>query len=136
MLIEEDDRELIEEAREIIRKRYRKDWHGVGAALRTKSGKRFSAVCIEAYVGRISVCAEAIAIGMGAAEGDTEIDTIVAVNWKGEVVSPCGMCREMISDYAPEAKVIVPGGEVENLVPVGDLLPNKFLSSRREKDGA
>ena len=131
----EKDRELIEAAQEILRKRYKKDRHGVGAALRTRSGKRFSAVCVEAYVGRISVCAEAIAIGMAAAEGDTEIDTIVAVNWEGKVVSPCGMCRELISDYAPDAMVIVPDGDGESLVPVGELLPNKFKKAERGNHG-
>jgi cytidine deaminase len=69
----------------------------------------FSAVHLEATVGRIAVCAEAIAIGMAATAGDTEIEMIVAVNRVGQVVSPCGMCRELIADYAPDAMVIVPG---------------------------
>jgi len=37
-------------------------------------------------------------IGIAASEGYTEIETIVAVNEQGDVVSPCGMCREVISD--------------------------------------
>jgi cytidine deaminase len=86
----------------------------------------FSAVHLEAHVGRVAVCAEAVAIGMGAAVGDTEIETIVAVDRAGEVVAPCGMCRELISDYAPGANVIVPGPAGPELVPVGQLLPNKY----------
>ncbi len=101
------DEKLIEKARLIIRKRYKEGCHHVGAALRTQSGKEFASVHIEAYVGRITVCAEAIAIGMAAAYGDTEIDTIVAVNSQGKVVPPCGMCRELILDYSPDAKVIL-----------------------------
>jgi len=120
------DRELIEAARQIIRQRYKPDWHRVGAALRTKSGRVFAAVHIEAYVSRLGVCAEAIAIGMAAAAGDADIERIVAVRHTGNVVSPCGMCRELISDYAPDALVIVPGNHGEEVVPIADLLPNKY----------
>jgi cytidine deaminase len=122
-MVNESDRTLIAEAREIIAKRFKQDYHHVGAALITRSGKRFSAVHLEAYVGRIAVCAEAIAIGMAAVEGDTDIETIVAVDRRGQIVTPCGMCRELISDYSPTARVIISSSEV---VPIGNLLPYKY----------
>ncbi len=125
------DAALIDKAREIIRKRYVPDRHHVGAALRTKAGQIFAAVHIEANCGGLAVCAEAIAIGMAAAAGDTDIDTIVAVRHEGRVVAPCGACRELISDYAPDARVIVPGENSEQVVPVAALLPNKY----RKPDG-
>jgi cytidine deaminase len=121
--IDSSDKELIEEARCIIFKRFKEDYHHVGAALRTKSGKIFSAVHLEAYVGRVAVCAEAIAIGMAAAEGDTEIEIIVAVDRQGKVVSPCGMCRELISDYAPSCRVIITENESTTIY---ELLPRKY----------
>jgi len=120
------DRELVEAARRIIAKRYHPGRHGIGAALRTKSEAVFEAVHVEANVGRIALCAEAVAIGMAATAGDTDIETIVAVDHEGRVVSPCGMCRELISDYAPGARVIIPDGETVTLVPVGSLLPWKY----------
>ena len=120
------DEKLIDRARSIIKNRYKEGFHHIGAALRTKSGKEFSAVHLEAHVGRIAVCAEAIAIGMAAAEGDTEIDTIVAVNSQGEIVSPCGMCRELISDYSPEAKVIIKENSNYGIVTINELLPQKY----------
>jgi cytidine deaminase len=122
-----NDTALIEAARRIIAQRFKKNWHHIGCALRTRSGRVFSAVHLEAHVGRIAVCAEAVAIGMGAAIGDAEIDTIVAVNRNGEVVAPCGMCRELISDYSPTASVIVPGERGAEVVPVAALLPNKYV---------
>ena len=121
--VDSSDKELIEEARCIISKRFKEDYHHVGAALRTKSGKIFSAVHLEAHVGRVAVCAEAIAIGMAAAEGDTEIETIVAVDRQGKVVSPCGMCRELISDYASSCRVIVTEEEITTIY---ELLPRKY----------
>jgi cytidine deaminase len=121
-----DDTALLAEARRIIAQRFKENWHHIGSALRTRSGRVFSAVHLEAYVGRMAVCAEAVAIGMGAASGDSEIETIVAVNRKGEVVAPCGMCRELIADYSPTASVIVPGEGGAEVVPVAALLPNKY----------
>jgi len=124
--LNEKDRALVAAAREIIAKRFKEDYHHVGAALRTKSGKIYSAVHLEAYIGRISVCAEAVALGMAAADGDTQIDTIVAVDRRGEVVSPCGMCRELVLDYSRDAKVIVIGAEGEESVLMASLLPQKY----------
>ena len=117
--------DLIGAARAIIRSRYDPRFHHVGAALRTKSGKSFAAVHLEASVGRIAVCAEAIALGMAAAEGHTDIEMIVVVNKDGGVMFPCGMCRELIFDYAPDALVIVPGPEGPAVVTIAQLLPGK-----------
>jgi cytidine deaminase len=121
-----EDLQLIEAARSIIALRTKLQLHEVGAALRTRSGKIFAAVNVKANVGRVSVCAEAIAIGMAASAGDTDIERIVAVDQHGRVISPCGMCREMISDYAPQAEVIVSGDDGVQIFKVADLLPHKF----------
>ncbi len=126
------DRQLVEAARSIIALRSKPEAHEVGAALRTRSGKLFAAVNVKANVGRVSICAEAVAIGMAAAAGDTDIETIVAVDQKGRVVSPCGVCREMISDYAPQAEVIVSGGDGMEILKVADLLPHKFCKIKTE----
>ncbi|MDW8059477.1 MAG: cytidine deaminase [Thermomicrobium sp.] len=134
MTLTETERALVAEARRIIGLRFRKGWHHIGCALRTRSGAVFSAVHLEATVGRVAVCAEAVAIGMAVAAGDTAIETIVAVNRWGEVVPPCGMCRELISDYAPEARVIVPEPDGEAVVAIGELLPLKYQRKQRAPD--
>ena len=124
---ENDNRHsLINIATELITARFKPGYHEIGAALRTTSGQVFSAVHLEATVGRIALCAAAVAIGMAATAGDTEIEMIVAVNRLGTVVSPCGMCRELIADYAPNARVIVPDKVGEILVTISDLLPHKY----------
>ena len=120
------DQELINVARELIAARFKEGRHHIAAALRTTSGSIFTGVHLEAYVGRIAVCGEAIAIGAAATAADISIETIVAVNELGEIVSPCGMCRELISDYSPEACVVIlRSGEPVN-VPVMELLPDKY----------
>jgi len=129
------DKELIAAATAAIKQRYRDDWQEVGAALRTRSGKIFAGVNLDAYLGRMAVCAEAVALGRALVDlGDAGIDTIVAVRHPSPddkdrtiaVVSPCGACRELIFDYDRNARVIVPDGKSVKAVPIGELLPNKY----------
>ena len=129
------DQELIDAATQAIKQRYRNDWQEVGAAMRTRDGRLITGVNLDAYVGRGAVCAEAIAIGTALTDkGDNGIDTIVAVRHpkpgeKGDiaVVSPCGACRELIHDYDPKARVIVPdGNNGPTVTTIGELLPNKY----------
>ena len=129
------EKDLIAAATAAIRERYRDDWQEVGAALRTRSGKIFTGVNLDAYLGRMAVCAEAVALGRAVVDvGDDGIDLIVAVRHPppGDkdqtiaVVSPCGACRELIFDYDRKARVIVPSGRSAAVVPIADLLPNKY----------
>ncbi len=129
------EKDLIAAAVAAIKERYRDDWQEVGAALRTRSGTIFTGVNLDAYLGRMAVCAEAVALGRAIVDlGDAGIDTIVAVRHPppGEkdqtikVVSPCGACRELIFDYDRNARVIVPNGKTPSVVPIADLLPNKY----------
>jgi cytidine deaminase len=132
------DRKLIEAASEAIRKRYRYDWQEVGAAIRLRSGKIYTGVSLDAYLGRMAVCAEAVALGQAITQGEMGIDTIVAVRHPSPdendrsivVVSPCGACRELIADYDRDAHVIVPGPNGPEPVKIGELLPNKYSRER------
>ena len=126
MTIGPADEALLETARELARTRFKQDAHHVFAAIRTRSGAIYPGVHLEATVGRIAVCAEAIALGHAAVAGDTEVETVVAVNRNGDVVSPCGMCRELILDYAPEASVIITESAGIARLPLATLLPNKY----------
>ena len=129
------DKRLIAAAEQAIKRRYRDDWQEVGAALRTRSGKIFTGVNLDAYLGRMAVCAEAVALGRAVVDvGDAGIDMIVAVRHPSPadkdqtiaVVSPCGACRELIFDYDRNARVIVPDGKSPKVVPIAELLPNKY----------
>lgn len=116
---------------------YEDDKHHVGAAIRMKTGEIISAVHIEAYIGRVTVCAEAIAIGSALSNGYKDFDTIVAVRhpYSDEedrsirVVSPCGICRELISDFGPACFVILEiDGELVK-VKIEELIPLKYTRS-------
>ena len=124
-----EDRALVEAARDLVQARYVEGRHEVGAAVRMRSGAVHLGLHVESSIGRASICAEGIAIGAALMAGDSEIDTIAAVlrlpdgGWR--VVSPCGLCRELIGDYGMDAHVIdFAAGEVRR-VPVLELLPSK-----------
>lgn len=124
------DHELIEVARAVLLKHYRPFWHTVAAALRDRNGRIFTGIHLGATVGRLSICAEAIAIGRAVMDGNGSIECAVALRHpKPEetireiaIVPPCGACRENIMDYDPEAHVIVQAGSLLHKLPVRDLL--------------
>jgi cytidine deaminase len=124
-----EDRALVLAARELIEERYVEGRHEVAAAVRMRSGAVHLGLHVESSIGRASICAEGIAIGAAMKAGDREIDTIAAVlrlpdgAWR--VVSPCGLCRELIGDYGVDAHVIdFAAGEVRK-VKIAELLPSK-----------
>ena len=139
MKLSKADSELVDAATDAIRKRYRYDWQEVGAAIRVRSGKIFTGVSLDAYLGRMAICAEAVALGQAiTVAGEFNIDSIVAVRHPPPeekdrpiaVVSPCGACRELIWDYDRNARVIVPGPDGPIVVGIGELLPNKYSRER------
>jgi cytidine deaminase len=125
------DHALIAAANAVLERHYRTFWHTVAAAIRSKDGRIWTGLHIGTTVGRLAVCAEAVAFGRAVLEGDGTIEAAVAVRHpKPEetdrelaVVPPCGGCREMILDHAPEATVIVTGPAGLVKLPVRTLLP-------------
>src|SRR6201994_1695270 len=115
LTLSDSDHELIAAANAVLERHYRTFWHTVAAAIRGRDGRIWTGIHIGTTVGRLAICAEAVAFGRAVLEGDGTIATAVAVRHpKPEeedrelaVVSPCGACREMILDHAPKAMVIV-----------------------------
>ena len=132
------DLELIAEARRLMEQHYVPGKHCVGSALRTESGNMFSGVHVEARNGRISVCAEAVALGTAATNGDTKVTQIVAVTESGDIYPPCGMCREIIFNYAPDSHFIIENNEGPTCIHVTELLPDlrrgRTYPNRRENE--
>ena len=126
--LDEDDKALIAAARAVIAEHHCPHWHTVAAALRDDQGRIWTGLHLGTTVGRLSICAEPIALGRAILEGGGKIVTAVAVRHHkpGEpdqniaIVSPCGACRELLADYAPMAWVIVSGARK---LSVAELLP-------------
>ncbi len=125
------DHELIAAANAVLEGYYKPFWHMVAAAIRSRDGRIWTGLHIGTTVGRLSVCAEAVAFGRALLDGDGTIQTAVAVrhpkpeeeNRELAVVPPCGACREMILDHAPDASIIVKDANVLIKLPIRTLLP-------------
>jgi cytidine deaminase len=128
------DHALIAAAHDVLARHYRPFWHTVAAAIRARDGRVWTGLHLGATVGRLSVCAEAVALGRALLEGDGNIDTIVAVRHPKPdeidrelaVVPPCGACREMFLDHCPDALIILHGLTGPTKVPVRMLLPTPY----------
>ena len=129
-MISKKDLELVELATKIIKERWRKGSinHTVGSALRAKDGKVYLGVNLD-MDGMHSVCGEQVAFGNALTEGVTEFDTIVAVGYTGgevTILAPCGSCRQFMSKYAPDIKVIIKEDGVLKKVKFDELLPHAY----------
>jgi cytidine deaminase len=127
------DVELLELAQRLLRKVWVHGRHEVATALRTLDGAIYTGVHVEGSCRRSSICAEGVAMGTARAglapEAPLLLDSVVSVQIKPEgtfrIIAPCGVCRELISDYSPDARVWLTAGETVASVRALDLLPEK-----------
>jgi cytidine deaminase len=133
--LSEEDFKLIEAAKETADRLHVDGVHEVAAAVRTKDKKIFTGIHIEASVGFADVCDEVAAICIAVSQGYRDFEAIVAIwaDGKGtyELLSPCGRCRELISDFNKDTWVIVGSLEHPYKVKVSDLLPLKYKRSEK-----
>lgn len=125
--IDVDDKKLIDEAIAVIKRNYTEPRHTVGAAVLCASGKIYTGVNIESC--GYGPCAEPIAIGAAISQGEREIMSIVGVVVRGNsfaVESPCGNCRQLLFDYAPDCMVIITHNDRVVKVRARELLPDAY----------
>ena len=129
MELTKQDLELIEQAKVTADRLHVDDIHEVAAALRTKDGKIFTGIHFDANVGFADVCGEVATICHAVAHGYREYDSIVAIWGDGKenykLLSPCGRCREVISDFGMDIWVIVGNLEKPYKLKISELLPLK-----------
>jgi cytidine deaminase len=96
--------------------------HTMGAAVRASDGRMFAGVNLYHFTG--GPCAELVALGTARVGGAREITTIVAVGNHGRgPVGPCGRARQVLFDYHPVVRVILPTEEGVKSVLISDLMP-------------
>ena len=82
---------------------------GVGAALLAANGEVYTGVCIDTACS-MGFCAEHAAAAAMVTAGQHRVFKMIAVDWDGAVLPPCGRCREFISqlhDDNLDAEVMV-----------------------------
>jgi cytidine deaminase len=106
----------------------------VGAALLGKSGRVYTGCNVENAAYGPSMCAERTAVFKAVSEGEREFEAIAVVTENG--VSPCGTCRQVMMEFAPEMTVIIADtqGNVRRTA-VRDLLPDGFTPNQLPPTG-
>lgn len=118
------DLELIEFAQRIVDAHTDGDGgvHTMGAAVRGVDGKVYGGINVFHFTG--GPCAELVALGHARASGARELSTIVAVGNNGRgPQGPCGRDRQVLFDYHPNIRVILPTPEGIRSVRIKDLMP-------------
>jgi len=88
----------------------------VGASIRTKSGNIYFGSNVESSSYGLSICAERVALFSALSNGETEFESIFIVTDTAIPSSPCGACRQVLYDYAPDIQIIMSNLEKNKIV--------------------
>jgi cytidine deaminase len=106
----------------------------VGAAIKTASGHIFRGFNVENSSYSVTMCAERIAIYAALVAGEREFTHIALVADQDEPLSPCGACRQVLAELAPDASVVMANTKgVVRYSTVKELLPSPFSLSPEER---
>lgn len=78
----------------------------VGAALLSADGLVFKGCNVENVSFGLTMCAERVALGRAIADGATKFEAIAIVSESSEPVVPCGACRQVLAEFAPNLRII------------------------------
>ena len=125
----EQDRELIEVARGVLRNAhcpYSK--FPVGAAVRAADGQVYAGVNVESASYGTTLCAERSAIASAVTAGAQELISVAVATRTQDPAAPCGACRQLLAEFGPSMRVICVGeaGDPE-IYSMTELLPEPFL---------
>ena len=129
MLTDEQKKRMIKSALESRDKAYAPySGYAVGAALLTENGEIFTGVNIENAAYPTGTCAERVAVFKAVSEGEREFEAIVVASSNGG--TPCGSCRQVLSEFGLDTEIIIVDGEGNSVqeTTVGEILPGAFTS--------
>ena len=99
----------------------------VGAALETVDGRIVAGCNVESASYGLTVCAERVALVKAVSDGITGFRRVAVVTDADELTPPCGACRQLLWEFAPDAEVILANLRGQTAVyRVADLLPHGF----------
>lgn len=120
-----DDEDLVAAARRTIDDHGDHDLHTVAAAVRDERGAIHVGVNLYHFTG--GPCPELVALANARAAGAREPQTIVAVGDDGRgLVAPCGRDRQVMADYYPRLRVLLPTPQGARAVRADALLPHTY----------
>ena len=99
----------------------------VGAALECADGTVFTGCNIENAAFSPTICAERTAVAKAVSEGHTDFVRIAIAGRSADFCVPCGVCRQVLREFAPGIEVICLNGKGEEQVfTLSELLPHSF----------
>jgi cytidine deaminase len=102
------ERALVDAARAASERAYcRYSGYAVGAAIRAADGRIFTGCNVENASYGATMCAERSAIFAMAAAGERRIVAVCVYAPAEPMAMPCGMCRQVISEFCGDAPVLV-----------------------------
>ncbi|MFU8891867.1 MAG: cytidine deaminase [Anaerosomatales bacterium] len=106
----------------------------VGAAVYA-SGEIFQGVNVENAAYGSTLCAERGALMAAVAAGCKEIDAVAVVGDSESPTVPCGACRQALTEFNPQMRVIM-GGRSDEVLVMGldELLPEAFVRGYLDQD--
>ena|SRR3984957_4294990 len=102
----------------------------VGAALLTKSGEIIGGANVESASYGLTCCAERIALFKALTDGKKNFIAVAVVARCEGGPMPCGACRQLLREYAPDAKVFIADSDDLKKIrtfTVKKLLPSAFV---------
>jgi cytidine deaminase len=99
----------------------------VGAAILTSEDKVYTGCNVESSSYSLTICAERTAIFKAISEGEMDFKAIAVAGDTKDFISPCGACRQVISDLCGEIDIILVSSNGDYIVKrTSELLPFAF----------
>jgi cytidine deaminase len=101
--------------------------YAVGAALLGSDGQVYAGCNVENASYPVSMCAERVALGAAVAAGCRDFDALVIATRGPVPGAPCGLCRQALSEHAPDLPILLvtPEGHRSEWT-LAELLPGSF----------
>ncbi len=123
---------LVAAAREVRTRAYAPySKYRVGAAILTRTGKVFTGCNVENASYGATICAERFAIGKMIAADERDPIVCVVVTAGPQPGSPCGICRQVLSEFADDMRIVLVAQRLRLETTLAALLPDAFRLDHR-----
>lgn len=102
----------------------------VGAALLDNKNNLFGGCNIESSSYGLTICAERVALTKALSEGINSFTKIAIIGPNDDFCPPCGACRQLLYDYAPELEIILTNNKEIKTIKLKELLPLAFEETK------